>query len=574
MNLYYLDANNQPVGPITADDIPDLYARHVINDDTLVALEGSDEWFPVSHVVEEQHHDDEPEEEAAPAEETTAEQAAEVIEPAAVEAAPAEPVAPQHPARKRYVIGNTVAPPGPVAQIAPVVTAMAVPYVPAQPPPVPRRAVARPAPVYQAVPSHTYAQHSMSAAMPGIGRLAFFAISIAWLAILALSFLGLIGGAAFVALSEKGDAAGAFGGAAIIWVIWGFVMNIIWVVVCVSRARNIGWSGWLIGLIAFFLSVAMPLLWTVLQMMPTGYSRTKKLDAAAIVIAVIGGLVTLGGGTLLYWGYAMKVKEDAASAVWDQRATHVTQLTRRGPSPQKADANVKPPAGVSEVKYSSGPLMLSAWYAKPKGEGRGPALVYYHGGFAFGPDDFEVVRGFLDAGFAVMTPMLRGENGNPGDHEHFYGELEDAEAAIRWIKQQPEVDATKLFTFGHSAGGVLSAMVSFNSANDVLLTGSAGGLYDASIFTNDDDRLPFDAGDPLECALRAPAGNAGFIAIPHIAYVGRDDPPVVKGAELAKRAARRTKAPLTVESVPGDHGEMLEPAVDRFLKEAQKRAKP
>src|SRR5690606_37405015 len=94
-----------------------------------------------------------------------------------------------------------------------------------------------------------------------------------------------------------------------------------------------------------------------------------------------------------------------------------------------------PPPGVSRVAYPSGELELAAWYAVPLGASSGrsaPALVYFHGDFAFGPDDFEAVRPFLEAGYVVMTPTLRGENGNPGDFELLWGEIDDARAAIEW----------------------------------------------------------------------------------------------------------------------------------------------
>ena len=315
MNLYYLDANNQPAGPITADDIPDLYARHVLQDDTLVAVEGSDEWFPLSHVVEAQHHEEEEAEEEAVAEEpveqpTEAKEPSEGSSPPMQEAAAAAPGAAPRPARKRYVIGNTVSPP---QQSARQPVAAAVPYVSSQPPALPRPVQQRAFPVYQSLGPNPYAQTLTADWMPGIGRLAFFGISIAWLMIVVFSFLGLIGGAAFVAISQKSveHSAAAFAGVGMIWLVWGFVMSIIWVVVCVQRARNIGWPGWLIGLIAFFLSALMPLLWIVLQMMPTAYSRTRKLDSPAIIITVIGGLVVLGSVAALLIAASVKPNEDA-----------------------------------------------------------------------------------------------------------------------------------------------------------------------------------------------------------------------------------------------------------------------
>lgn len=257
----------------------------------------------------------------------------------------------------------------------------------------------------------------------------------------------------------------------------------------------------------------------------------------------------------------------------ERRAALTTRLLKHGPSPQ-AFAPEDPPPGVEAVRYPSGALELGAWFARPAGAApatRLPVLVYFHGGYAFDGSDFEVARPFLDAGFAVMTPTLRGENGNPGDHEFFYGELDDARAAVAWVRARPDIDAERVFTFGHSAGGVLSAMLAFYPASGVRLSGSAAGLYSTEILAG---REPFDTANPEESALRVPAPNADQFRTPHIAYVGDHDAMVLKGAPLAFALARRAGAPLTIEAIPGDHRQMLEPAVRRYLAAVQRSLAP
>ena len=70
-----------------------------------------------------------------------------------------------------------------------------------------------------------------------------------------------------------------------------------------------------------------------------------------------------------------------------------------------------PPAGVTEITYSSGNLGLKAWVNQPEADNaRRPAVLFLHGGFAFDLEDWEMAQPFRDAGFVVMTPMLRGEN--------------------------------------------------------------------------------------------------------------------------------------------------------------------
>ena len=248
----------------------------------------------------------------------------------------------------------------------------------------------------------------------------------------------------------------------------------------------------------------------------------------------------------------------------ERRAKHRTNLLTHGPSPQRYVDDPVPP-GVKEIRYRSGDIDLKAWYAHPA-SGRVPALVYFHGGFAFGADDFDVVRPFLDAGFAVLTPTLRGENGNPGDFELYYGELDDARAAVAWIRSRPDVDPDRVFAFGHSAGGVIAALISFYSDTGLRLTGSAGGLYDTEALRGLER---FDPWDSEESLLRVPAPNADQFRVPHIGYVGTDDILARRGATVAARIAKQAGSLLTVEIVTGDHFASLEPALQRFLVRVQ-----
>lgn len=264
----------------------------------------------------------------------------------------------------------------------------------------------------------------------------------------------------------------------------------------------------------------------------------------------------------------------AAESYWDFRKKHPTVLINKGPSPQQF-VEASPPDGVREVTYMSGQLKLKGWYALPlrKAEQPVPVLVYFHGGYAFGEDDFTVCEAFLTAGFAVFTPMLRAENGNPGFHEMCVGEVDDGRAALEWIKKQPEIDPNKIFTFGHSAGGIISCFLALDPTNPARLTGSVGGTYDESHFgyyIKNQITLPFDVNNLNERRLRSFPDWAGSVCKTHIAYVGTEDPLVLRGAETARRKMFATKPPMSILRVSGNHGQSLLNAMPLFLKEAQK----
>jgi acetyl esterase/lipase/transcription elongation factor Elf1 len=247
------------------------------------------------------------------------------------------------------------------------------------------------------------------------------------------------------------------------------------------------------------------------------------------------------------------------------RTTFQTKLKTNGPAPQEFDP-ATPPRGVREVTYQSDDLELKAWYAVPPASGarRVLALVFFHGGFAFGPGDYDTVRLFLDAGFAVMTPMLRGENGNPGDFELFGGEFDDARNAIKWVAQQPEVDASRIYAFGHSAGGGVSAILSLAEKSLPLRhCGSSGGLYPLDVFAGWSDICPFDFNDPHECRMRLLLGNQLDMQRPHFAWLGRQDDLVDVMGPAREEAGPSGK--LQVIPVDGDHFSSLDRSLNAYL---------
>lgn len=251
----------------------------------------------------------------------------------------------------------------------------------------------------------------------------------------------------------------------------------------------------------------------------------------------------------------------------ERRAEFTTNLRSPGPSPQAYDYD-RPPEGVEEVVYQSGDLKLKAWLCVPDQEMATPhpAIVYFHGGFAFGASDLYDCMPFLESGYVVMTPWLRGENGQPGNFEAYWGELDDAVAATRWLSKQPYVDIENMYAFGHSAGGVLSAMLSLRDDVPVKHTGSSGGLYDTTLFDYaSDGSVPFDGSNPVERQLRVLPGNLKWMKRPHFAFIGREDILVVHGHETAKPEIEAGLGQLKPEIINGGHGSSLPEAMVRYI---------
>jgi fermentation-respiration switch protein FrsA (DUF1100 family) len=254
----------------------------------------------------------------------------------------------------------------------------------------------------------------------------------------------------------------------------------------------------------------------------------------------------------------------ASSSYLDRLAAFKTRLIRNGSSPQPYKLQ-SPPPGVREVTYPSGPLTLKAWVAFPDGasaNAKVPAVVFFHGGFAFGAGDFEDARPFLQAGFAVMCPMLRGEDGNPGDFEMLLGEVDDASAAIAWFSLQPGVDPARIYTFGHSAGGIVSALLSLRTV-PIRHGGSSGGLFGTRMFDIDwaQKSMPF-ADSPRKRELRVLVGNVRWMQRRHFAYVGAGDP----DQEVTSATGElRPGSLLVITQIPGDHFTSLAPSVTAYI---------
>ena len=157
---------------------------------------------------------------------------------------------------------------------------------------------------------------------------------------------------------------------------------------------------------------------------------------------------------------SVSIENQSTSRFYVDRSNFETNLIFHIPAPQQYK-NELPPIGVKEITYDSGNLRLMAWLSdKPADGNKHPALVYSHGGFSFAKSEWESMQEYIDQGFVLMTPTFRGENGNPGYFEYFYGEVDDLITAADYLANISYVDKDRIFLCGHSAGGTLSMLTS------------------------------------------------------------------------------------------------------------------
>jgi dipeptidyl aminopeptidase/acylaminoacyl peptidase len=242
-----------------------------------------------------------------------------------------------------------------------------------------------------------------------------------------------------------------------------------------------------------------------------------------------------------------------------RKAFHTT-LVRKAPSPQPF-VKTEPPVDAREIAYASPAGTLHAWISSaPKPGVRAPAVMFLHGGFAFGADDWEMAKPFRDAGFIVMVPTLRGENGEPGAFTLFYDEVDDVLAATEVLAIQPDVDPSRIFVAGHSAGGILALLAAMTSQR-FRAAASLSGAPDASALLGQPMLVPFDPESEAEIRMRSPLQFATSLQCPTRLFYGNEEDWLE--APSTETVQRGKAAGIDVETiaVPGDHLSMVEAAI-------------
>lgn len=242
-----------------------------------------------------------------------------------------------------------------------------------------------------------------------------------------------------------------------------------------------------------------------------------------------------------------------ASPYVEARVKFQTHLVRKDPAPQRYRP-ISPPPGTREFAYSSGGLKLKAWINLPPAQGqRRSAVLFLHGGFAFAEDDWEMTKPYRDAGFVVLAPMLRGENGLPGDYSMFFDEIDDVLAAADALAALPYVRADHLYVAGHSVGGTLTMLAAMSSGRFRAAASFSGSPDQSSWSAGKRDLVPFDPSDAGELNIRSPIAYATSFQCSARLYFGSAEQyfaaPTTKLAELAQVKGLDVRAVV----VAGDH---------------------
>lgn len=300
-------------------------------------------------------------------------------------------------------------------------------------------------------------------------------------------------------------------------------------------------------------------------------NQQQQLDPKqqAIMIGVVVGVLILAIGFAGYMA-SSQTKEISDQPLSKLKEKYPTHLKKKGPAPQEGQNMNPAPYGAKYVEYTSSAGKLGAWLIPPQTGGstfsdgkKHPAILWGHGGFAVGTGDIKDVYPFSYAGYVVLIPAWRGENGNPGNFEMCYGEVEDAVAALQMLKSLPEVDSEHIYAGGHSAGATVALLLA-EETEDLKAVAACGAYPDMS--DQPYDGAPFNGTNIYELACRAPALHTKFLNCPTLLVYGSDEAHYLSQAEKMKTAARKERKKVSLEIIPGsDHFKALGPAIQKMI---------
>lgn len=250
----------------------------------------------------------------------------------------------------------------------------------------------------------------------------------------------------------------------------------------------------------------------------------------------------------------------------EARSHFQTHLVRETPAPQPGDA-LHAPAGAVQVIYSP-TMSLQAWLSPlPAGrlDVKRPAVLFLHGGFAMDTDDWEMSRPYRDAGFIVMMPVLRGENGQKGSYSMFYNEVSDVLEAASVLARVPGVDARHIYLAGHSVGGTLVQLCALTSSRFRAAASFSGAPDPISWSKGQPQVVPFDPSQIRGFQMRSSLAFATSFKCPTRLYYG--DQEMWCDAPSRDTAQRAKEKGLDVEAVqvPGDHFSAVPEAMKRSI---------
>ncbi|MBB4952717.1 dipeptidyl aminopeptidase/acylaminoacyl peptidase [Agrobacterium vitis] len=233
-----------------------------------------------------------------------------------------------------------------------------------------------------------------------------------------------------------------------------------------------------------------------------------------------------------------------------------THLLQKGPAPDKYEP-LDAPSGADRIFYRSGrggQLNMAAWVSRYKREKKlKPAVLFLHGGNAMGAGQWEPMQAYADAGYVVMMPSLRGENGQMGIFSGFYDEVDDVLAAGERLSHLPGVDPKRVFLAGHSVGGALAMLSSMSTHRFRASVPISGNPNAFRFFDRYPDDIRFDDSKPHEFEVRSALCYAHSFKCPTLLLHASEETHFDDGIDLLLKRAQANNVIITSDVIQGNH---------------------
>ena len=245
-----------------------------------------------------------------------------------------------------------------------------------------------------------------------------------------------------------------------------------------------------------------------------------------------------------------------------------THLLRKMAAPEKSSALGTPP-GAERVTYPGGPdgsIELVAWLShyQPSRTLK-PAVLFLHGGNATGDGHWALMKPYWEAGFVVLLPSFRGENGQSGNYSGFYNETADALAAATYLENLPGIDKKRFFIAGHSNGGTLTLLAAMSRKFRAAAPMSAG-VNSWRYFNRYSDEICFDETDEREFIMRSSVCFGPSLKCPALLLRGDEERPFDADHQLFVDRALMSGFKVDKKLLPGTHNGVVPGAVAESIR--------
>ncbi len=290
-------------------------------------------------------------------------------------------------------------------------------------------------------------------------------------------------------------------------------------------------------------------------------TRSGKLQRSPLPDGIIGQM-RFGRNAPTSLAFSFQ-ETKSVQDIWllDTQSNKVTRYTQGEIGGLHADDLFEPEL----LRYpSTDGLTIPAFLYKPKGAGRHPVIVFFHGGpeLQMRPWFMPLVQVLVKRGFAVLLPNVRGSDGygksyrRADDGIKREQSLADIAATFDFVAATTELDATRIGVYGGSYGGYLSLAAATFFPERVKAVVDVFGISSIPTFLKNtrsyrQDLRRAEYGDECDPAVRAvqerisPLASVGRIQAALFVLHGKNDPRVPQSeAEQIVRAVRDRGLPV------------------------------